>query len=696
MDSINLMPGAVLQTGPKGSVLFGSPPEIIKLLIAQNLPFPETIVLSDTLEYHGILQHSTEFPLYHFLFSLGRFFKGEKLTIIGTAEAVKYNRELLRITLLGPSKEEYEALGPSPYHAQLYRESRHLSLKDKTGREVPIEELVDFRAFEDGEIETPLGSLRRLDVNTYRLGDSEVRIPYDGMQVPPYALNVGFLPNPPLRFGLDVVGGGSGFTSAKPCSCLLLNHSSDYMLIDALPYLDSQLKSRGLSLNQISSVFMSHIHDDHCNVFPFVLNNHCVDFISTREIYWMTRYKLACQIHRSVDEMGEYFNFIELEPYQVNSYYGLEITPHYSVHSIPTVGAEFALRFSSRRYSIGFSADNKSLADIRTMAQDGQVDERKSQYLHDFYRRPFDILVADGGKGLLHGEPRDALKSPSSRIVFLHLDNLDPEFDASFSAAKSGKRYSLVPDNRHNHAIFMTRLLERCFPGLRYRWVNALLSDMNIRHFNSEDIIMRQGESKSDVISVVLSGRCAVLYHDGHSLHKVAEKQVGDILGELAVVKGHAVRTASITAETPVVICELDDSRYLSFLKADKRYESFRDVLLERFTLERIYPFSKFSDPVKDTVCKMGKFITVSPGDVLDMDEKYVYFHLSENGNPAPGAMTEMPGRMYCAELHGGEVRLEGGGRFVAISSQDLHLLRQTIPCLNYYLHGQETGTLRN
>ena len=106
MAVIEVTTGVKLYQSKEISILFGVPPEVIKHFNNQNIEFPETIVLPDTNYKFGILQNCTEFPLYYFLFVKGNYVKGVKLNIVGTKKQVEANRELLRLTLLGPTKSE--------------------------------------------------------------------------------------------------------------------------------------------------------------------------------------------------------------------------------------------------------------------------------------------------------------------------------------------------------------------------------------------------------------------------------------------------------------------------------------------------------------------------------------------------------------------------------------------------------------
>lgn len=88
MAVTDIIPGVKIYRNDHYSVLFGCPPEMIKHLMLRNIPFPDLIIIPDTLHKNGTLQNSTEFPLYYFLFIMGNFAKGVKLSIGGNKRQV--------------------------------------------------------------------------------------------------------------------------------------------------------------------------------------------------------------------------------------------------------------------------------------------------------------------------------------------------------------------------------------------------------------------------------------------------------------------------------------------------------------------------------------------------------------------------------------------------------------------------------
>lgn len=83
--------------------------------------------------------------------------------------------------------------------------------------------------------------------------------------------------------------------------------------------------------------------------------------------------KLALTLDRSEESLADYFTFTTLTERETTNFYGLRITPFYSSHSIPTIGAHFETSHDGRDYGITFTGDNQSLADVKRMQRTGVI-----------------------------------------------------------------------------------------------------------------------------------------------------------------------------------------------------------------------------------------------------------------------------------------------------------------------------------
>ncbi len=690
--------GVKLYKSEKESVVFGCPPEVIKFFINQDYEFPSVVVLPDTNYKFGVLQNATEFPLYYFLFVQGNFFKGQKLTIVGTIKQIEANRELLRLTLLGPDASEYEKLGNNEYHKQLFRESRELALKDKNGREYVIDDFINFIAFEKSEVRVGETIIRRKGDDRYEADGEEVDINFSTPQEPPYDLRGDFIPTMPHKFGVTVLGGASGFISHKPCSGLALNFNSEYMLIDCVPYLEHSLNARGISKHEIHSLFLTHVHDDHCNIFPLLEFSQKIKLIATKEIYYMAMKKLSLQTGLPIENFENVFEFVEMEPYKDHEFYGMNIHPHYTVHSIPTIGATFTMKDAHQSRSIVFVGDNKGFNDIDKMVSEGIVPDEKFNHLKRLYSAQFDILYADGGGGILHGKPEDALHSNSNQIVFMHLENLPPEFDATFSMAIAGKRYPINQGSYHSYIIKTFQILADTFENISHDWTTALMSNFVVQTYNVGDVIVKQGEESKGLIYIILSGSCSVMVHDGKVLSEKARKEAGDFVGEMAVLDTNKIRNASIVARTPVTLCAIEERLFHEFLIQENRVDQMKNLWQTRSELERNFPFNKFSDNVNDRLSQSSKRLTVEKDEVVieqgTMSSQFfivlsgrfaIYYNNKKINELGPGSMF---GEYASLErsVRNATVKSMEKSLVLQFESATIEKLVQSIPILNFHL----------
>lgn len=618
MPVTEVTPGVAFARTAETNILFGCPPEVIKHLMLKGLGSPEVIVLPDTAYRFDVLQNCTEFPLYYFLFVERNFMQGKKLTIVGTPTHLKANRKLLRLTLVGPTRKEYDALGQSPWFDELYREARAISVKNSEGKELSIDDFVDFIPFKNGVARLKNGTeIIHTGKDRYRLGDDIIDINFSVPQQPPYDLRNDFTTTMPAHFGVTVLGGASGFIADKPCSGLVLHYNSEHMLVDCVPYLEQALNARGISTTEIRSLFLTHIHDDHCNIFPLLRLSNKVRLIATKEIFWMAMMKLSLQTLMPVEDLSAMFHFVEVKPYETTEFYGLSIEPHYTVHSIPTIGATFRMKEGNESRSIVFIGDNKSFNDIEQMVAQGIVRKEKFEVLKQRYDERHDILFADGGMGILHGNPRDALKSHSDRIVFMHLEKLPPEFDATFSHAVAGKRYNIIQGSYDSYMIRTMHILSDSFRNISNEWGAALMNNFHIVTFNSGDIIFKQNDASKGLIYIILTGSCSVMVHDGKTLSEKARKEAGDFVGEMAVLDENKVRSASIVAASPVTLCAINEKLFHEFLIAENRTDEMRHLWKVRSEIERFWPFEQFADNVNDRIARSAVRLRVASGDNL-------------------------------------------------------------------------------
>lgn len=686
--------GSRLYEDDFGSVLLGQPPEVLKGLLLHGISNFDTLVLPDIKEKGGSLTNSLEFPLYFFLFVSKGLAEGRKLNLVGESADISHALRLLRITLFGPTRKELDTWGTeTDLKEEWLAACEELALKDKYGEVIPIEGFFNVLPFVQGKVTIGEQTISHIGSDLFEIGyasnSTTINLNEDTHIEPPYQVAPDYVPGGLVKLGIEVLGGASGFTPTEPCTGLALCYNGEYMLIDAIPFLDQHLFARGISKNQVAAVFLTHLHDDHSSLFPLMMMPHKVDLITTREIFNMAMEKVACGLGWTVESVSEHFKLMEVRPGVRFNYFGLTIEPHVTVHSIPTIGAVFSTINRGIEREICIVGDNHSMTSVGEMADRGLI--RKSTYrnLQRLYGDRFALLVADGGAGAIHGDPADAIKSAADRVVFVHVEKLTNEFNTTFSLATSGKRYTILEGDsaiytsQINH--YLTEWLGRPFPN---RWMRSLLAEEEIRRYNTDDVILVQDATTRGYVYLILTGYCEVVRHDGQQLHVEAELQAGDILGEMAVITGAGTRNASVVARTPVTICVFSEETFKSFILA----EGFQRELLTQWALRPVIAkqpqFFTLTSTVIEKLSQIASTQDIAAGETFDIDATHWYL-LNEGSATFDGTTLSKDddlGARPFAATRAGTLKTSDGCKLLAFDATQLGALRMRIPQLNYSL----------
>lgn len=600
----------------------------------------------------------------------------------------------MRITLLGPTRAELDKWDTEPeLRDEWLAAADELALKDKYGETIPVQNFFNEMPFKNGLVRVGEHIIQHVDNDVFDIiiGGSATRIDLneDAHIEPPYQVAPDYVPGGLVKMGIEVLGGASGFTPTEPCTGLAFCYNGEYLLIDAIPFLEEHLFARGISKNQVAAVFLTHLHDDHSSLFPLMLMPHRVDLITTHEIFEMAMEKVACGIGWTVDVVREHFNLVEVRPGECLNYFGLSIEAHVTVHSIPTISATFSTINKGIEREICVIGDNHTMSAVREMTSRGLIRESTTRNLERLYSDRFSLLVADGGAGAIHGDPADAIHSASDRVVFVHVEELANEFNTTFSLATSGKRYTILEGDtaiytsQINH--YLTEWLGRPFPN---RCMRSLLAEEEIRRYNTDDVILVQDANTRGYVYLVLTGYCEVVRHDGLQLHSEAKLQAGDILGEMAVITGSGTRNASVIARTPVTLCVFSEETFKSFIVA----EGFQEKLLQQWSLRpaisRQPQFANMTSTVLEKISHIAESHIMPPGDTFEVTE-YVWCLLVGGDAKINGETmyrAEDYGARPFAEIITGPISSKDGCTLLLFDARRLQRLRLSTPQFNYYL----------
>ena len=690
--------GSRVVVSESNTVLFGQPPEVLKSLLLKGVNGFDTLVLTDIREKGGALTNNLEFPLYFFLFFSNGYAENRKLKLVGEEASIGQAMRLLRYTLLGPSASELESWGTESGLKKEWLDVAHsLALKNTEGEVIAVKDFFDIRPFKNGLADLDDLTIQHSGIDKYEVVSVNDRISVDLANdhtlEPPYPVLKDNIPGGLVKLGLEVLGGASGFTPNEPCTGLALCHNGDYILIDAMPFLDQHLFARGISKTQISALFLTHLHDDHCTMFPLMLMPHVVEVITTREIYNMAMEKLSCGLGWSVEAINQHFKLFEIKPDVPVNYYGLMIDPHITVHSIPTVGATFYPAHQDNPRQICVIGDNHNMSVIKELKNNGVVRQETYDTLQRLYSEKFSMLIADGGAGAIHGNPADAIHSKSERVVYVHVDELTNEFNTTFSLAVSGKRYTIIDGDPVLYSsqiqFYLTEWLNQ---PISSRWLRSLLAESEIRRYNTDDVILVQDAHSSDYVYLMLTGYCEVVQHNGEYLRSIAQLQAGDVVGEMATINGKGVRNASVVSRTPATVCVFSEKNFNAFITGQCMRDKLRDRWALRPVLRSIPCFSDLTSTVLLKISFIGSQVFLKSGESLNCTDGWYLLTGGEiktkNGTTItyrPTEVNEFGWRPFAnQEIDSLEVTTDA--QLVFFDRNQFEQTIDQIPQLNYYL----------
>ena len=154
------------------ALLVGQPPEVLKGLKLSGCEHFDGVVLIDTRERDGSLMNHVEFLLYHFLFNLGAYTSGEKLLLIGDAQAIKQAKRLMKITLLGPDPDQFKLWGSDPRLAKEWlgiSEDAALRRPDQTM--LSVDDFFTTHTFTDDQVQIGDLLIEHTGFDQYRFSD---------------------------------------------------------------------------------------------------------------------------------------------------------------------------------------------------------------------------------------------------------------------------------------------------------------------------------------------------------------------------------------------------------------------------------------------------------------------------------------------------------------------------------------------
>lgn len=689
MRLTDVAPGCVhLQRGDL-AVLFGCPNEILKVILQKKLTMPSAIVLPDTFHKDGSSLVAVEFPFYHFVFVQGALAKGLKMRIYGTRSQCNRVREMLRVTLLGPTDEEMKAWKVAPSIRKYLRtELDHLAVKNADGSIKQIDEFIDFIEFDRTNTaplvvdeDNPL-SIRKLGNDRFVLMGADngcdimetVEIPLDRPIEPPYSTPIAQSAQLPSTLAVDLLGASNGFDPNYPTTCYLLWLSGVAVLWDCPAFTHHQLRQRGVSKESVKAIIVTHVHDDHLNFLEFLLDKHRPLVISTQEVFECLLIKMGAILGESPDTVREYIDFMPVPVEEPVRLFGVDFRFFYGVHSIPALGAEMSVRDKDGKlHSVYISGDTLHHRGLDEMHGKGLLDTARRDELKAFLNKRYDLLVMDGGGEPIHLDPKDFADS-DQKIIVTHRSTYDGKLGKNAVIAKPGDSFQVVPAEPV-HPYHVLGILEalKLFDIKNRYWIDIILTRGTVRNLEKGETIVREG-TRGDTFYFVLAGSFDVTVAGT----RVADLERGDFFGEIAILQ-QVERTASVTAASASTVFELPGDLFMEFVAENNLEKTFMRLWSNRQAIKEVELFAGLDASAIHRISLVAEPLTfknrqtiVGEAEAAKAQNIYIIqegaVRLSEGGKPLK-------------DDRGRPVELEAGryfGKSVMVSGQKLGRYRAT------------------
>ena len=441
---------------PQGNILFGCPPEILKRILAQHLPMPDTVVVPRKLAHFHSSQSSLEFPLYHFLFVQRGMERNRRFQVVASASQCDGLEKLLRVTVVGPSVEEMIKAGsPELIAKEIFQETNFLSLKNpKTQEQYEIREMINFFPVENGKrcpVYPARGKLP--EVLLQREGDAAFRVLYgeesfdldlavSEPQTPNYAIKHQTYDGAAGRFRLVVLGRSNGFDPRDPANGYVLNLNGHTVVWDCPAYLNLHLEKLGLHYGKVEALVLSHVHEDHLDAIES-LRDPPLELWATPEVYYSLLVKLAALFECSTEEAKKYHRWRRIEMGKPLDICGAQFEFFHSVHAIPAIGARIRCTAGGKTGVLHISGDHLAKSALDSMYQEKGISDRRYQQMQTLVRCDEDLVLVDAGGGAIHGDYRDFLES-KRRVAFMHTGLIQEPLPPNMKLVESGEVLDVI------------------------------------------------------------------------------------------------------------------------------------------------------------------------------------------------------------------------------------------------------------
>lgn len=427
-------------------ILCGCPADIIKHLSLKGflqivkedgIEFesgPNAILLSDDLIQNGSLSNVSEFVAYHMFYTQGMIipshpnFRKPNPLMIGIKDQVDAQMEYIYRGNYGLTDEkEFFACEETPAFTA---ENIAMKLRFAQSNFSHTREMIDPVYLNRKKMELRNGvSIKRVEHNIFSFFYKN-RSVLVNLNLKKYRHYQPSFPLPRITiptayFSVIHTGEGDGWNPNKPSLSSVIQYDGHFFLIDAGPYITKILGAVGIKPNQLTGIFITHVHDDHfAGLFDLINQDHPLTIFATPVIRSTVIKKLAALLSVTAKEVTKYFKFSDLKRDVWNDRYGMGIKPLPTAHPVDTTIFIFRVKGQKRYHTYGHYSDIAALGWLKTMISNKKNSIGISKKYFDSVKANFEIALdlkkIDVGGPTIHGDAEDFANDKSEKLVLGH------------------------------------------------------------------------------------------------------------------------------------------------------------------------------------------------------------------------------------------------------------------------------------
>ena len=281
-----------------------------------------------------------------------------------------------------------------------------------------------------------------------------------------------------------------------------------------------------------------------------------------------------------------------------------------SVHTVATIG--FEVTYNEKKLYIVvilFGADY-----CKTFLRAGIVDQATYDPLANIFNAEADLVIMDGGGGLIHADPLEINELPMNvkqKTYLTHRSNL-PEGITGLNLIHPGQQWEFIPASTVSIGDINAIQNSPLISSLSQEWLNTIYSLGKIGAVDIGQVILKEGEPGKDFY-IIINGAFSIIQGN----HKLIRLGTGDFFGELPILEDNLC-TVTVKAKTKGRMMVIPRAVFLQMARGTTlgkrllKLHQMRPALLQCGWVKELplQIIDRFAEKVNRRIFKAGEIIT--------------------------------------------------------------------------------------